>query len=87
MKRFLTLLAAATALTAAPAAAQTVAIVNGKVAIGDGSGPVDNGTVVIRTAASSPPAPASPSRATPSASTPRAAGSRRASSPAGPISA
>ncbi|WP_324749682.1 amidohydrolase family protein [Sphingomonas sp. LY54] len=48
MKRLLTLLAAATALTAAPAAAQTVAIVNGKVAIGDGSAPVDNGTVLIR---------------------------------------
>ena len=47
MKRLLMLLAA-TALTGAPAAAQTIAITNGKVAIGDGSAPIENGTVVIR---------------------------------------
>ncbi len=34
--------------TAAPAAAQTFAIVNGIVATGDGSGPVEGGTVVVR---------------------------------------
>jgi imidazolonepropionase-like amidohydrolase len=33
---------------AAPAAAQTIAIVNGTLATGDGSGPVQGGTVVIR---------------------------------------
>ena len=33
---------------AAPAAAQTIAITGGNVAIGDGSGPIANGTVVIR---------------------------------------
>jgi imidazolonepropionase-like amidohydrolase len=36
------------ALLAAPAAAQTVAIVNGRVAIGDGSPSIANGTVLIR---------------------------------------
>ena len=45
MKRALLLLAAA---VAAPASAQTVAIVNGTVAIGDGSQPIPNGTVVFR---------------------------------------
>ena len=42
----LTLLA--TAFAAAPAAAQTLAITGGRVVIGDGSEPIDNGTVVIR---------------------------------------
>lgn len=46
MKRALLLLAAA--FVAAPAAAQTVAIVNGTVALGDGSQPIPNGTVVFR---------------------------------------
>lgn len=36
------------ALFAAPATAQTVAIVNGTVAVGDGSQPIPNGTVVFR---------------------------------------
>lgn len=45
MKRLLMLLAASAAV---PAAAQTVAITNGRVAIGDGSAPIENGTVVIR---------------------------------------
>ncbi|SFR83266.1 amidohydrolase family protein [Sphingomonas jatrophae] len=40
--------AALLALIAAPAAAQDVAIVNARLAIGDGSAPVENGTVVIR---------------------------------------
>ena len=35
-------------LWANPAAAQTYAIVNGTVALGDGSEPIPNGTVVIR---------------------------------------
>jgi imidazolonepropionase-like amidohydrolase len=35
-------------LLAAPAAAQTIAIVNGTVALGDGSEPIPGGTVVIR---------------------------------------
>ena len=42
------LLAAALLVAAAPAAAQTVAIVGGTVALGDGSEPIQNGTVVIR---------------------------------------
>ena len=45
MKRLLMLLAA---VAATPAAAQTIAITNGRVAIGDGSAPIENGTVVIR---------------------------------------
>lgn len=50
MKRLLTLLAAtaATAAMAAPAAAQNVAIVNARVAIGDGSPPIEGGTVIVR---------------------------------------
>lgn len=47
MKRIL-LSAAAALAVAAPAAAQTVAITNAKLVIGDGSQPVDGGTVVIR---------------------------------------
>ena len=39
---------AAAALLAAPAAAQTFAITGGTVALGDGSQPIPNGTVVIR---------------------------------------
>jgi imidazolonepropionase-like amidohydrolase len=35
-------------MTAAPVAAQTVAITGGRVALGDGSEPIDNGVVVIR---------------------------------------
>lgn len=35
-------------LLAAPAAAQTIAITNGRVVIGDGSAPIENGTVVLR---------------------------------------
>ena len=41
-------LAALLVATAAPAAAQTVAITNGVVAKGDGSEPIQGGTVVIR---------------------------------------
>lgn len=40
--------ASATLALAMPAAAQTVAITNAKVVIGDGAGPVEGGTVVIR---------------------------------------
>jgi imidazolonepropionase-like amidohydrolase len=43
-----TAIAAALMLIAAPAAAETIAIVNGTVATGDGSGPIQGGTVVIR---------------------------------------
>ncbi len=44
------LLAAAASLTAiaAPAAAQTVAITNARLVIGDGAGPIEGGTVVVR---------------------------------------
>lgn len=42
------LLLAAAALISAPAAAQTIAITGGIVAIGDGSQPIPNGTVVMR---------------------------------------
>jgi imidazolonepropionase-like amidohydrolase len=48
MKRLLPLLACATAFLALPAAAQSVAIVNAKLVIGDGSAPIDGGTVLIR---------------------------------------
>jgi len=48
MKRLLPLLASAAAFVALPAAAQSVAIVNAKLVIGDGSAPIDHGTVVIR---------------------------------------
>lgn len=47
MKRLLLTAAAALAL-ASPAAAQNVAITNAKLVIGDGSAPIDGGTVVIR---------------------------------------
>ena len=43
-----TLLAALLATVAVPAAAQTVAITGGMVALGDGSDPIQNGTVVLR---------------------------------------
>ncbi|MES2988806.1 MAG: amidohydrolase family protein [Pseudomonadota bacterium] len=46
--RNLLLAAAASFALAAPAAAQTVAITNAKLVIGDGSQPMDGGTVVIR---------------------------------------
>ncbi len=42
------LLLAAAALLGAPAAAQTIAITGGTVAIGDGSAPIPGGTVVLR---------------------------------------
>jgi len=48
MKRFSILLASVVALMAAPVAAQTTAITGGKVVIGDGSPPIDGGTVLIR---------------------------------------
>lgn len=41
------LLLAAAALIAAPAAAQTFAITGGKLVIGDGSAPIDGGTVIV----------------------------------------
>ncbi|MCW3835735.1 amidohydrolase family protein [Sphingomonas canadensis] len=48
MRNLLISAAAAAIALAAPAAAQDVAIVNAKLVIGDGSGPVEGGTVVIR---------------------------------------
>ncbi|QQV76391.1 amidohydrolase family protein [Sphingomonas aliaeris] len=50
MKRLLLLSAAplALGLLAAPAAAQSVAIVNAKLVIGDGSAPIEGGTVFVR---------------------------------------
>jgi imidazolonepropionase-like amidohydrolase len=42
------LLLAAAALAAFPATAQTVAVTNARLVIGDGSAPVDGGTVVVR---------------------------------------
>ena len=48
MKRLLSLAASALALTAAPAAAQDIAITGATVATGDGSDPIDNATVVVR---------------------------------------
>lgn len=48
MKNPFTLVAWALALAAAPAAAQDVAITNATLALGDGSEPMENGTVVVR---------------------------------------
>lgn len=48
MKRLLSLLASAAAFVALPATAQSVAIVNAKLVIGDGSAPIEHGTVLIR---------------------------------------
>jgi imidazolonepropionase-like amidohydrolase len=48
MKRLLALAASTAALAAAPALAQDVTITNAKVVIGDGSGPIEGGTVVVR---------------------------------------
>ena len=48
MNRFAKYLASAAALIAAPLAAQTTAITGGKVVIGDGSAPIEGGTVLIR---------------------------------------
>ena len=42
------LLLSAAALVALPAAAQDIAIINAKLVIGDGSAPVEGGTVVVR---------------------------------------
>ncbi|MEP2102928.1 MAG: amidohydrolase family protein [Parasphingorhabdus sp.] len=47
MKHLATILVSSLALMASPAAAETVAITGGKVVIGDGSAPMDAGTVVI----------------------------------------
>ena len=47
MKHLLTLAASAIALTASPLAAQDVIITNATVATGDGSEPIENGTVVV----------------------------------------
>ena len=48
MKRAALLAAASLGLFAAPAMAQSVAITHARLVIGDGSGPIDNGTVVIQ---------------------------------------
>ena len=48
MKRLLTLALGATALAATPALAQDVTITNARLVIGDGSEPVEGGTVVVK---------------------------------------
>lgn len=48
MKRLSLILASAAALIAAPLAAQTTAITGGKLVIGDGTAPIEGGTVLIR---------------------------------------
>jgi imidazolonepropionase-like amidohydrolase len=48
MKRLSLLLAAAASFISAPVLAQTVAITGGKVVVGDGAGPIENGIVVMR---------------------------------------
>ncbi|MEP2495666.1 MAG: amidohydrolase, partial [Parasphingorhabdus sp.] len=48
MKRFSLFLATAAALIGSPVAAQTTAITGGKLVIGDGSAPIEGGTVLIR---------------------------------------
>lgn len=48
MKRLLTLALGATALAATPALAQDVTITNARLVIGDGSEPIEGGTVVVK---------------------------------------
>lgn len=48
MRRLALLLASLAAFTAAPALADTIAITGGRVVVGDGSAPIDNGVVVVR---------------------------------------
>jgi imidazolonepropionase-like amidohydrolase len=48
VKRLLLIAAAPIALVAAPATAQSVAITNAKLVIGDGSAPIEGGTVIVR---------------------------------------
>ncbi|GAA5056216.1 amidohydrolase family protein [Erythrobacter westpacificensis] len=48
MKRLLTLAVSSLSLAASPAAAQDIAITGATVALGDGSDPVENATVVVR---------------------------------------
>jgi imidazolonepropionase-like amidohydrolase len=48
MKRLLSLAVSAVALAAAPALAQDVTITNARLVIGDGSEPIEGGTVVVR---------------------------------------
>ena len=48
MKRLLTLAASALALASVPVSAQDMVITNAKLVTGDGSDPIDNGTVVVR---------------------------------------
>ncbi|MEE4337917.1 amidohydrolase family protein [Erythrobacter sp.] len=48
MKRLLTLAASALALASSPTLAQDVVITNAKVVLGDGSDPIENGTVIVR---------------------------------------
>jgi len=48
MKRLLTLGISALALSAAPALAQDVTITNARLVLGDGSAPIEGGTVVVR---------------------------------------
>lgn len=48
MKHFLTLAASALSLASAPAFAQDVVITNAKLALGDGTQPIEGGTVVVR---------------------------------------
>lgn len=48
MKRLLALALGATALTATPALAQDVTITNARLVIGDGSEPIEGGTVVVK---------------------------------------
>ncbi|MEP3227302.1 MAG: amidohydrolase family protein [Parasphingorhabdus sp.] len=48
MKRLATLFLSSIALAVAPAAAETVAITGGKLVVGDGSAPVEGGTVILR---------------------------------------
>ncbi|AOL24967.1 Imidazolonepropionase [Erythrobacter litoralis] len=48
MKRLLTLAASVLALASSPTLAQDVVITNAKVVLGDGSDPIENGTVIVR---------------------------------------
>ena len=83
MRGFGLMLAGIAALASVPAAAQTIAITGGRVVIGDGSEPIDNGIVVIRDGrvVAAGANVAIPAGARPS-SMRTANGSRRASSPA-----
>ena len=74
MKRLLPLAVSAVALAAAPALAQDVTITNARLVIGDGSEPIEGGTVVVKGGTVVYAGPAAGAPAAGSAAPPRARG-------------